>query len=79
MVVNYRVGIPANPAREDMQNWCDEITKSEGEGKVVIIEFVDKTIVSKQQGFCMDGKLNTIAELNGMPVLPSHSHEVPLN
>lgn len=79
MSVSYRVGVPANSSRDDLQSWCDEITESEGENKAVVIEFVDKTIVSKQQGFCMGGELNTIAELNQMSVLPSHSQEVPLN
>jgi hypothetical protein len=77
--VSYRVGVPANPSREDLQSWCDEITTSEGDNTAVVIEFVDKTIVSKQQGFCLGGELNTIAELNQMPALPSHTQEVPLN
>lgn len=77
--VSYRVGVPANTSREDLQSWCNEITEAEGENKAVVIEFVDKVMVSKQQGFCLGGELNTIAELNQMPVLPSTSQEIPLN
>ena len=73
IVVNYRVGVPRNPSREDLQGWCTDITEAEGENKIVNIEFVDKVMVGQQQALCMNGDLHTIAELNRMPVLPGSS------
>ena len=64
LVVSYKVGVPDSiNTREDLQGWCDEITKSEGDGVVTNIEFVYSSRLTQQQGLCTSGKLMTIGDL----------------
>ena len=62
--MSYRVGVPDNYTRDDLQGWCNDITQSEGDDSVVNIEFVYANRLTQQQALCISGKLMTIGELN---------------
>jgi hypothetical protein len=63
LVVAMRVGVPDQPTTAQLQGWCDEITQSEG-GKIVNINFVDKSLVGQQRGLCAGGKAYSIGDLH---------------
>ncbi len=59
LVIKVRVDVPASATREEMQSWCDAITKDEkGEG-IVTVEFLEEGIGVRQRGLCTGNQLFT--------------------
>lgn len=57
LVTKIRADVPANATAQEMQSWCEAITKDEQGQGIVTVEFLQEGLIIRQKALCTGGQL----------------------